>query len=74
MEVTVASLLLITASVVLACICVTYAVNIVQQTLNQTNIPASAQIKNMESSLLNQTQALYNQTQTGPLQLPSPSP
>ena len=74
MEVSVASLLLLTASVVLACICVTYAVNIVQQTINTSNLPDGGVIKSMETQLLNESQALYNQAQPGSLPVPSPTP
>jgi hypothetical protein len=62
LETTVAALLLVTSTVVLACIVVDYAVTIVQQTLNTDNIPQLARIKNIENSLLNQTDNLFNQT------------
>lgn len=72
METTVTSLLLVTAAVVLACVVVNYAVNVVEQTLNTDNIPQLDGIKNIENNLLNQTDQLFNETQP---QLPSqPSP
>ena len=62
MESTVAALLLVTASVVLACVAVDYAVSIVQSTLNTQNIPQLSRIANMENTILNQTDTLFNQT------------
>ena len=59
METAVATLLLITASVVLACVVVDYAVNALQNTLNTTNIPQLDRLKNIENNLLNQTN-VYN--------------
>ncbi|MGD0406414.1 MAG: hypothetical protein ABSB10_07180 [Candidatus Bathyarchaeia archaeon] len=72
METTVTSLLLVTAAVVLACVVVNYAVNIVEQATNTDNMPQLGRIKNIENNLLNQTDQLFNETQP---QLPSiPSP
>jgi hypothetical protein len=62
LETTVAALLLVTSAVVLTCVVVDYAVNIVQQTLNTDNIPQLDRIRNIENSLLNQTDVLFNQT------------
>ena len=62
LETAVATLLLITAAVVLTCVVVTYAVNTVEQTLNTNNIPQFAPLKNLENNLLNQT-GLFNGTQ-----------
>ena len=63
LETTVATLLLITSTVVLACVVVDYAVSIIQTTLNTENIPQLDRIRNIESSILNQTDSLFNQTQ-----------
>lgn len=71
MDSAVATLLLVTASVVLACIVVDYAVNIVQQTINTNNIPQLNQLKTFENNLLNETTNVMNQTQ---VTLPSPTP
>ncbi len=71
METSVATLLLITSTVILACVVVDYAVNIIQVTLNTQNIPQLGRIKNIESSILNQTDSLFNQTQP---QLPNQPP
>ena len=71
LETAVATLLLITAAVVLTCVVVNYAVSTVEQTLNTNNIPQLDPLKNLENNLLNQTD-LFNGTQP---QLPSqPSP
>ena len=71
METTVTSLLLVTAAVVLACVVVNYAVNVVEQAVNTDNIPQIDRIKNIENNLLNQTDQLFNETQP---QLPSQPP
>ena len=71
METAVATLLLITAAVVLACVVVGIAVNTMEQTLNNNNIPQLNQLKTMTNNILNGTD-LYNGTQP---QLPSqPAP
>jgi predicted PurR-regulated permease PerM len=71
LETAVTSLLLVTAAVVLACVVVNYAVNIVEQVANTDNIPQLDRIKNIENNLLNQTDQLFNETQP---QLPSQPP
>ena len=63
LETSVATLLLVTSAVVLACVVVNYAVSVVEQVLNTENIPQFARIKNFENNLLNQTARLFNQTQ-----------
>ena len=70
LETAVATLLLITAAVVLACVVVSYAVSTVEQTLNTNNIPQLDRLKTMTGNLLNQTD-LFNGTQP---QLPSQPP
>jgi hypothetical protein len=72
LETTVAALLLITSTVVFACIVVDYAVTIAQQTLNTENIPQLGRIRNIESSILNQTDSLFNQTAPEPPGQPLP--
>ena len=72
LETAVATLLLITASVVLACVVVDFAVSAVENTLNTTNLPQLDRIKNMENNLLNQTYS-FNGTQL-PLQSAPPEP
>jgi hypothetical protein len=61
-ESTVAALLLVTSAVVFACVVVSYAVNIAEQTLNTDNMPQLDRIKNLENNFLNQTSNIYNQT------------
>jgi predicted PurR-regulated permease PerM len=70
MEAAVATLLLVTASVVLACVVVTYAVTSIEQTINTQNIPQIAQLKSFENRLLNETNAMNGALQ----QAPSPTP
>jgi len=55
LEAAVATLLLVTASIVLACVVVTYAVTTIEQTINTQNMPELAQLRNFEDRLLNQT-------------------
>ena len=69
METAVATLLLITAAVVLACVVVSYAVSTMEQTIKTNNTPQLDQLKTLTSNLLNQTD-LFNGTQP---QLPSQS-
>lgn len=71
MEATVATLLLITSSVILMCVVVDYTVTMVQQTLNTQNIPQLSRIRSIESNILNQTDGIFNQTQPNlPIQPP----
>lgn len=72
LQTAVATLLLITASVLLACVVVDFAVSAVENTLNTTNLPQLDRIKNMENNLLNQTYS-FNGTQL-PLQSAPPEP
>ena len=69
METAVATLLLVTAAVVLTCVVVTYAVSTLEQTLNTNNIPQLNRLQDLENNLLNQT-SIFNGTQP---QLPSTS-
>ena len=68
MESSVAALLLITATVVIACFVVTYSVSVIEQTMNMENIPEMDRITDLQNSLLNQTSYFLNQTIT---ELPS---
>ena len=72
LETSVATLLLVTSAVVLACVVVNYAVSVVEQVLNTENIPQFARLKNFENNLLNQTDRLFNQTQPEPPDQPLP--
>jgi hypothetical protein len=60
MEATVAALLLVTASVVLACVVVNYAINIVQVTIDTHNFPEVNKLQDYVNNLLNQTQGTMN--------------
>jgi len=71
MQGTLATLLLITSAVTLACIVVDIAVVTFEQTLQPSSLPQMERIRNLESLLLNQTSNLFNETAGLPLdQLP----
>jgi hypothetical protein len=55
-------LLLITASVMITCVVISYGVGIVQTTLNTKELPELDRIEALQRSLMNQTDALQNQT------------
>jgi ABC-type uncharacterized transport system YnjBCD permease subunit len=63
MQTVVATLLLVVSAVMLACVVIDYAIVTVEQTLQTTNIPQIDRIRKIESSILNQTDNLFNQTQ-----------
>ncbi len=71
MQATVATLLLVTSAVIIACVVVGYAATIVEATVQNQNIPELARLKELQESLLNENYGLYNQTTP---QLPEPSP
>ena len=71
MQTSVATLLLVTAAVMFACVVVNYGVAVVEQTLNTNNNPQIEHIKIFENNILNQTNELFNETQP---QLPSLPP
>ena len=62
MQSTVATLLLVTSCVVLTCIVIDYAVVIFQDSLQTTNIPQLDRIRQLQQSLLNEIDSLFNQT------------
>jgi hypothetical protein len=62
METSVATLLLVTATVMFAVIVVNYAVSTFQEFVNIQDNPQFSRIKSLQDSLLNQTSILYNQT------------
>jgi hypothetical protein len=62
LQTTVATLLLITASVMLTCVVVDYAVSVVQTTLQTQNIPQLDRLRDIQNFILNQTDSLFNQT------------
>jgi ABC-type spermidine/putrescine transport system permease subunit I len=55
LETAVATLLLVVASVVLACTVVTYAVATIEQSVNAHDMPELKNLENYENNLLNQT-------------------
>jgi hypothetical protein len=60
MQSTLASLLMITACVALTCVVVEYATMTMEQTLHTSNLPQMERIRNLENTLLNQTDNLIN--------------
>ncbi len=65
-------LLLITASVLITSVVISYAVNIVQTTLNTTELPELERIAAIQRSVLNQTQTMLNQTESAVTNQTSP--
>jgi hypothetical protein len=61
---TVATLLLITSAVMLTCVVIDYAVGIFVNVLQTDNLPQIAKIRDLEGKVLNQTDNLFNQTQS----------
>jgi hypothetical protein len=61
MQSTLASLLMITACVALTCVVVEYATLTMEQTLHTRNTPQMDRIRTLESTLLNQTENLFNE-------------
>lgn len=70
METTVSALLLVTAAVVLACVAVNYAVNIVQVTVDTHNFPEVNRLQDYVNNLLNETES----STYGIVQMPQPTP
>jgi hypothetical protein len=62
METTTAALLLVVSSVLLACVVIDYAVGITEATLEETDIPQIARIRELEARILNQTDSVIEQT------------
>ena len=62
MQSTVATLLLVSSAVIIACVVVGYAVAIVEQTVDNQDLPEFARLRELRDSLLNETYGLYNQT------------
>jgi hypothetical protein len=78
MQTTVATLLFVTSAVILACVVVEFVVVTFEQTLDTTNSPQMDRIREMENTILNQTDNLLNeletlnQTETQPIDLIQP--
>ncbi|MEM2099250.1 MAG: hypothetical protein QXU99_05870 [Candidatus Bathyarchaeia archaeon] len=64
MQATLATLLLITSTVILTCIVIDYAVGVFQNVLQISDLPQFNKIRDLESRILNQTDTMFNQTET----------
>jgi len=64
MQTTVATLLFVTSSVILACVVVDYAVQACEQTLDTESLPQFDRIRTLEDKLLNQTDTLINDVES----------
>jgi hypothetical protein len=77
MQTTVGSLILVVSAVVLTCIVVDYAVNVVEATLQIENNPQLQRLRDLHDSILNQTDTLVSETLTEtivPESTPTPTP
>jgi len=72
MQSTLSSLLLITSTVVFACIVINYAAGIAQTTLQTANLPGLERLRNLQNNVLNQTNLLLNATSLSPEGSPIP--
>lgn len=64
MQTSVAMLLFVTSSVLLACIVIDYAVVIFEQSLDTENSSQIERIRNLESMVLNRTDIMINEFET----------
>lgn len=64
MQTSVAALLIVTSSVLLACVVIDYAVVIFEQNLDTETAPQIDRIQYLENIVLNQTDTLINQIET----------
>ncbi len=74
METTVATLLLVSASVVLACVVVNYAINTALVTMNTDSLPEVDQLKEYISQYQNETDAIIRGLDSQPSPTPTPIP
>ena len=72
MQGSLATLLLVTSAVLLTSVVIGYAVSITEQVFGTTNLPQLDRLRNLESTLLNQTDTLLDQVQNGNLTQTSP--
>lgn len=72
LQTSVATLMLVTAAVVLCCIVINYSVTIAQQTANNATNPYYGQMENLTRQLSDQTTQLFNQTQQPNPGIPTP--
>ena len=61
MQTSVVALLLVTSSVLLACVVINYAVGITEQTIDTENSPHIDRIRDLEKMVLNQTDTVINE-------------
>jgi len=64
LQTTLATLLFVTSAVILACVVVEFAVTTFEQTLDAEDSPQIERIREIENSILNQTDALLNEMAT----------
>jgi hypothetical protein len=74
LEASVAALILVVSAVVISCLVVDYAINIVEATLDTTNLPQLQRLRDMQTTFLNETDLLFNSTLPVPADSPSPVP
>ena len=67
MQGSLATLLLVTSAVLLTSVVIGYAVSVTEQVLGTTNLPQLDRLRNLESNLLNQTDVVLDQIQSGNL-------
>jgi hypothetical protein len=72
MQGSLATLMLVTSAVLLTTVVIGFAVSVCEQTLGTTNVPQLDRIRNLENTLLNQTDTLIDQVQNGNLTQTSP--
>lgn len=61
MQTSVVALLLVTSSVLLACVVINYAVGITEQNIDTENSPHIDRIRDLETMVLNQTDSMINE-------------
>ena len=64
MQTTVATLLFVTSAVVLACVVVDYSIVACEQTLDADELPQMDRIRQMEETIMNQTDNLFTQIES----------
>jgi hypothetical protein len=69
-EASVATLLIVVSAVILASVVIDYTVAVFEETLKMDNMPQLDRIRDLQDSLLNQTDRLLNETQAQILGIP----
>jgi len=70
MEASVATLLIVVSAVILASVVIDYTVAVFEETLKMDDMPQLDRIRDLQDSLLNQTDRLLNETQAQILGIP----